>query len=384
MTTTTTISPATLTAAVDAVNALGTELKTQLVERDGEVDAVLTALVAGEHVLLLGPWGTAKSLLANTLSAALGVTEFSILMTKHTTPEEVFGPFNLPALKEGRYERVTTGRFPEAQVAFLDEIFKSNSAILNGFLTALNERKFDNGGHRQDIPLLMTIGASNELPQDEGLGALRDRFLVSRWTRYVGDRGAMRRLLLAGDVKVTARVSAEQLQALHAARAAVDVEGVVDAVLTIRDEMAAEGMEVSDRRWKKALKLVQASAVLNGRQRATEEDLMPIADALWDAPDDAAKVYGLVARQVAPDLEKALKLLDSATELWAKTGVDKLDLRKPDQLTAAANVNAELKRILGEVRKLKASKDVTAAAQRVEVLATTIQSKITKHINGGW
>jgi len=148
-----------------------------LVERDDAVRLALLAAIAGEHLLLVGPPGTAKSLVATRLSQAFSeATFFQKLMTRFTVPEEVFGPFSIRGLEEDRYERKTERYLPTASVAFLDEIFKANSAILNSMLTLLNEREFDNGTQRAKTPLVAVVGASNELPEDGELDALYDRW----------------------------------------------------------------------------------------------------------------------------------------------------------------------------------------------------------------
>lgn len=156
-----------------------------LIERDGEVLAVLLALIAGEHVLLVGPPGTAKSALCNLLTSWQNGVAFKILLTKFTDPSETCGPLDLPALKAGRYERLTAGMLPDCDIAFADEVFKASSAILNTLLTMMEERTFKNGRNLINCPLQMLIGASNEFPGDhdgggEELGALFDRFLVRR------------------------------------------------------------------------------------------------------------------------------------------------------------------------------------------------------------
>src|SRR5262245_66567498 len=161
------------------------ELSAALIERDEEVDLVLTALVANEHVLLVGPPGTAKSLLLDSLTRWLEGRRFAILLTKFTTVEEVFGPVSLKGLKEDRFVRVTAGRLPEADLAFLDEVFKASSAILNTLLKVLNERLFDPGdGAAGKVPLRVCVAASNEYPQAfEGgkeLCAAFDRFLLRK------------------------------------------------------------------------------------------------------------------------------------------------------------------------------------------------------------
>src|SRR5262245_60293862 len=161
----------TLSAAVRAkFAATRKELSSALIERDEEVDLVLTALIAQEHVLLVGPPGTAKSLLLDSLMGWMNGRRFSILLTKFTVMEEVFGPISVAGLKEDRYRRGTTGKLPQADLAFLDELLKASSAILNTTLRILNERLFENGeGALVKVPLKLCVAASNEwAPPDSG------------------------------------------------------------------------------------------------------------------------------------------------------------------------------------------------------------------------
>src|SRR3954468_22455979 len=179
------------------------ELSAALIERDDEVDLVLTALVAQEHVLLVGPPGCAKSLLLDSLMGWMRGRRFSALLNRFTTPEEVLGPISVAGLKCDVYRRVTAGKLPEADLAFLDEVFKASSAILNVLLKILNERTFEAGdGSAVKVPLKLCVGASNEWPSPETgkeLAALFDRFCLRKSVRPVLTQAGRKRLLWERD-----------------------------------------------------------------------------------------------------------------------------------------------------------------------------------------
>ena len=182
-------------AKLDAVRSA---LKAHFLERETLVDGALAALLTKEHVLILGPPGTAKSQLARQVTRHLeGGRYFEWLLTKFSTPEELFGPMSLRALEEGRYERLTTHKLPEAHIAFLDEVFKANSAILNALLTVLNERRFHQGSEARSVPLESLFAASNELPDEEELAALYDRFLLRFSVGYIEQEYKFARTALA-------------------------------------------------------------------------------------------------------------------------------------------------------------------------------------------
>lgn len=349
-----------LAGATASIQALAADLNRAFVERSEVVRALLVALIAGEHVALLGDPGTGKSAITNALCKAIGGKSFAVLMTKFSVPEEVFGPISLAGLEQDRYQRVTTGMLPEAQVAFLDEVFKANSAILNALLTLVNERSFDNGGQRVKVPLEILVGASNEMPQDESLGALWDRFLLRLWVNPIRNRDALKGLLRQrAEPGVTATLSRADLDTLRRAADTVVVpDDVLDLILDLRDALDREhGIKASDRRWRKAIKLVAAHAVLSGRVVAERADVMILADSLWRTPEERAKVVGTMARIVSPDLATALQVLDAAHELLA--GVDLATAQVGDTkgsdgklVLGLAKINERLREMVGTAKNL--------------------------------
>src|SRR6185295_5147484 len=152
-------------------------LKVGFVGRDEIVDLIALTVVAGEHLFLHGPPGTAKSALIRTFARAVQGNYFEYMLTRFTEPNEIFGPIDIAKLRDGKVITVTTGMLPEAEFAFLDELFNANSAILSSLLTVLNERVYRRGAETHRLPLLSLFSASNHLPEDESLQALFDRFL---------------------------------------------------------------------------------------------------------------------------------------------------------------------------------------------------------------
>src|SRR5713226_2741273 len=175
-----------MSQALTKLATIRDELNHLFLERTELIDGALCALLSAHHVLVIGPPGTAKSMLADGLCQRIeGASYFQWLLTKFSTPEEIFGAVSLKGLEADDYRRVTDHKLPEAHIAFLDEIFKSNSSILNALLTIINERLFHNGRERVRVPLITMFGASNELPDEEELTALYDRFMLRFTVDYV-------------------------------------------------------------------------------------------------------------------------------------------------------------------------------------------------------
>jgi MoxR-like ATPase len=329
------------------------EMAAALIEREDEIDLVLTALVAREHVLLVGPPGCAKSLLLDSLLAWAGGRKFSILLNRFSVPEELFGPVSLAGLKEDRYARVTAGRLPEADFAFIDEIMKASSAILNTLLKLLNERVYDNGdGVPRPVPLKLCVAASNEWPAPETnkeLAALFDRFTFRRTVRPILSRDGRRRLLWGKDhtPRFTGTVSATEVEQAHRDAMALPwTDEGRDALETVIRELAKEGVQPGDRRQRKAVAAARAFAWLSGAEAVEPEHLEVLASVLWDDPLEQPGVCARVIARVAnPVGMRVSQLLLECEQILAGA-----DVRNLAQAAAAAAKLGEIDRQLAGLK----------------------------------
>lgn len=308
------------------VGQLLQELGQGVYEKETELGLGLLAALAGESILLLGPPGIAKSMVSRRLSGAFACARtFEYLMSRFSTPDEIFGPVSISRLKENdSYERATEGYLPSADVAFLDEIWKAGPAIQNTLLTIINEKRYLNGNRMMQVPLKLLVAASNELPtQGEGLEALWDRFLVRVMCQPIGQERNFRMMLRggaesAGESKYA--FTQEEYQEIQKLAAAVTVpDAVLDVIQVIRQrlkDVAIEGEDihrtlyVSDRRWKKIVGLMRTSAVIHDRQEVEVADLMVAVPCLWNEPEEIRSVARIVAEAVVTPWMEGIKKFD--------------------------------------------------------------------------
>jgi MoxR-like ATPase len=280
-------------------------LSSAFLDKQEIVRLLLISAVAGEHMILVGPPGTAKSALIRTFAELCDARYFEYLLTRFTEPNELFGPVDIKQFREGVYTRRTDRMLPEAEIVFLDEIFKSNSAILNSLLSILNERRFANGSEIRRVPLISLFAASNEVPNDENLAAMFDRFLL----RVVSDNldsYHFHNLVQKGLDNEIRRITAQQspprtvvpvalLQQIHTSfdRYLNFSEDFLAKYKGLIFQIRSEGITVSDRRVVKLLKLFAASALFEGRTEAADGDFF-ILKHIWNNFDQAELLEEIV------------------------------------------------------------------------------------------
>ncbi len=323
------------------------EMNRGIYEKETEISLSLLAALAGESIILLGPPGVAKSMVARQLKTAFrDAQSFEYLMSRFSTPDEIFGPVSIQKLKTSdTYERAMEGYLPTADVVFLDEIWKAGPAIQNTLLTVINEKIFRNGNREMHLPLKLLVAASNELPaKGEGLEALWDRFVIRIESRPIKLEKNFRAMLLEShadfsgstgilghadfadnadfsDLKITAEEYAEWAEKI--CKIGVKEE-VLDAISAIRKSLRAVNVDeaaerrniyVSDRRWKNIVHLLRTSAFMQDREEVDICDLLPIYHCLWQEPEERDAIRNIVIRALfSPFADKLVEMKNALAE----------------------------------------------------------------------
>ncbi len=298
-----------------ALRSMQAELNSLFAHREESIMLMTLALVCQEHVLLLGPPGTGKTELVTRFAGHLDLQEFHYLLTRFTEPAEIFGPLDIKQFGAGTYHVRTDGMLPQAQLTFLDEVFQGSSAILNTLLTIVHERRFHNGPIREPVPLLTLVGATNQLPEEPGLRAFSDRFTLRTRLDPVPDdalddlldhgwdleQRRMRVIARAArgeEVKPVTWANDSELRSLHEQLTEVRLGEIRGDYSRLIRDLRAEGVELSDRRTVKGLKMVAGAALMRSAEQAEVQDLWPLCH-MWSRLEDAEVIRRAVEPLVA-------------------------------------------------------------------------------------
>jgi MoxR-like ATPase len=366
--------------------AVEEDMNTHLIERRDPIHGILLATLSSTNILFLGPAGIAKSFLVNEWNRRItGSKFFGWLLTKFSTPEEIFGPISLKGLEEERYSRVPKGKIQEAHTAFLDEIFKANSSILNALLTVLNERIFYNDGVPTHLPLVTVAGASNEIPDaDDGLDAFFDRFLLKYHLVQIHEPSAFCRMLMLEDSEPKATISLEDIYVAQKEISKIKIDDVIlHQVVKIRETVRKDATAVSDRTFKVAMKILKAEAWLRGSTEVTMDNLEVFRHICWTKPEQEKSIHSLILQLISPEKGRIMEYYAEVLELEKKLYKNKEGGGKQNAFIETSQKITDVQVKIADLKKAMAGRkqDVTEVT-RIEKDLDDIKVRIAKDVLG--
>ena len=326
------LNPAVLQSAQAKMSQIFVEMNNLFVERDELIKLMELAIVTGTNLLMLGPPGTAKSAITYELCGRIeNANYFQWMLNKTSDPSEILGPFSVKEMENDKFMRITTGKVPEAHIAFMDEVFKSNAPTLNALLTIMNEHIFYNDGKPVEVPLISMFGASNEPPEDESLDAMYDRFIFRMNVQYIHDAANKKRMhsnyvdnragLLNLVNKTT--ITLAEVQALQAAAKTVKVpKDIINKFIRLISDLDRQAVHISDRRQNECFKVMQGSAVLAGRNSVTLDDFKSLVYVLWEKEEHIPLIESSILKMVNPYDDRFKELKENFNQV--KTDIESI------------------------------------------------------------
>ena len=326
------LNPAVLQSAQAKMSQIFVEMNNLFVERDELIKLMELAIVTGTNLLMLGPPGTAKSAITYELCGRIeNANYFQWMLNKTSDPSEILGPFSVKEMENDKFMRITTGKLPEAHIAFMDEVFKSNAPTLNALLTIMNEHIFYNDGKPVEVPLISMFGASNEPPEDESLDAMYDRFIFRMNVQYIHDAANKKRMhsnyvdnragLLNLVNKTT--ITLAEVQALQAAAKTVKVpKDIINKFIRLISDLDRQAVHISDRRQNECFKVMQGSAVLAGRNSVTLDDFKSLVYVLWEKEEHIPLIESSLLKMVNPYDDRFKELKENFNQV--KTDIESI------------------------------------------------------------
>jgi MoxR-like ATPase len=316
---------------ITKVKTIENDLNDYFVERKNEIHGLLLGLISGSNVLLIGPPGTAKSMLVSSWAKTLDKSKyFAWQLHQFSTPEELFGPYSLSLLDQDKYVRITEGKMPDADIAFIDEVFKCSHGNLNAMLSILNERVFFNDGKAVPLDLKCVIGASNEVPEDgDHLEAFMDRFTLKYIVDPIVENENFATMLKNSEIfypKTSVTMEEVRNASQEINRISID-ESIVSLIIELRNKLSTKipgknkttlAVNVTDRMFRLATRILKAEAWLNGASSVVEDDLEILQNVLWSDPTDKLKVYSSILEVINPEKDKVMQLYYDSEDLYNK------------------------------------------------------------------
>lgn len=365
------LNPAVLQSAQAKMSQIFVEMNNLFVERDELIKLMELAIVTGTNLLMLGPPGTAKSAITYELCGRIeNANYFQWMLNKTSDPSEILGPFSVKEMENDKFMRITTGKLPEAHIAFMDEVFKSNAPTLNALLTIMNEHIFYNDGKPVNVPLISMFGASNEPPEDESLDAMYDRFIFRMNVQYIHDAANKKRMhsnyvdnragLLNMVNKTT--ITLAEVQALQAAARTVKVpKDIINKFIRLISDLDRQAVHISDRRQNECFKVMQGSAVLAGRNTVSLDDFKSLVYVLWEKEEHIPLIESSILKMVNPYDDRFKELKENFNQV--KTDIESIT-DSSQKSKKAIESKGVIEKIASKTNKLineatKNGKDVT-------------------------
>ncbi|MGU9539808.1 AAA family ATPase [Clostridium tepidum] len=341
------------------INLIEKELNDFFVEREEVIKDALRALVIGQHMFLYGPPGTGKSLLVYNICKRIdGARYFQWLLNKTSDPAEILGPYSIKAMEQDKFLRKINGKLPEAHIAFIDEIWKSNEPTLNILLPLLNEKIFYNDGKAIKVPLVSMFCASNEIPDDESLNALYDRIIFRDYLGYVKDTDNKLKMFKnyinmrknKNEIKVNTKIKLEEIYALQKKTESIEIkDDIYLDFIKLMDNLERDGIAISDRRKNECLKVIQGNALLCGRSYVIVEDFEALKNVLWNDIDDIEIIETNIVKIINPYDDKVRDYVRKFNEI--KEEIDYIE-DKDEKIRATIEAKVGIENIIKRLNAL--------------------------------
>lgn len=303
------------------------------------------------------------------------------MLNKTSDPSEILGPFSVKEMENDKFMRITKGKLPEAHIAFMDEVFKSNAPTLNALLTIMNEHIFYNDGKAVDVPLISMFGASNEPPEDESLDAMYDRFIFRMNVQYIHDAANKKRMHSnyidgrAGLLGLTSKttISLTELQTLQEAAKSVKVpKDIINKFIRLINDLDRQAIHISDRRQNECFKIMQGSAVLAGRNAVGLDDFKSLVYVLWEKEEHIPVIESTILKMVNPYDDRFKELRDNFNQV--KTDIEGIT-DSSQKSKKAIESKGVIEKIVSKANKLinEASKNGKDCTEFIEFRDTMVQ-----------